>query len=167
MLTYPYLSLLLFLLFCTSFHLLTVAPFLDISNNDSGTKWTRLPTLCPYGSKPKLPVCSGCQTPIDKGSRMHKCLFHSQGFNLKGKTFQPCNVMYHAKCIKVGPPFRTRHYGKGTNGLQYPPCATNLPFICELCTTRTHLGRELDPHMVSDTTLLCLERMRMIDAAHA
>ena len=75
--------------------------------------------------------------------------------------------MYHPKCIRVGPPFRSRHYGKGTLGLQYPPCATNLPFICELCTVRAQLGREIDPLLSSDITLLLLERMRMIDAAHA
>ena len=51
--------------------------------------------------------------------------------------------------------------------MQYPPCATNLPFICELCTVRTHLGREPDAHCSTDMTLLMLERMRMIDAAHA
>ena len=75
--------------------------------------------------------------------------------------------MYHPPCIQVGSPFSSRHFGKGTNGLQYPPCATNLPFICELCTTRTQIGRELDPHIPSDKQLLRLERMRMIDAAHA
>ena len=75
--------------------------------------------------------------------------------------------MYHARCIRVGPPFRSRHFGKGTLGLQFPPCATSLPFICELCTVRAHLGRELDPLKSTDHTLLILERMRMIDAAHA
>ena len=95
------------------------------------------------------------------------CLFSKLGFTIKSQNFQPCNVLYHASCIKVGAPFRSRHFGKGTNGLQYPPCGTNLPFICELCTTRTHLGRELDPHSSTDMTLLILERMRMIDAAHA
>ena len=75
--------------------------------------------------------------------------------------------MYHPPCICVGPPFHSRHFGEGTLGLQYPPRATNLPFICELCTVRTHLGRELDPLLSSDLTLLSLERMHMIDAAHA
>ena len=67
----------------------------------------------------------------------------------------------------MGPPFSSRHFDSGTNGLQYPPCATNLLFICELCTTRTQTGRELDPYIASDHQLLRLERMRMIDAAHA
>ena len=75
--------------------------------------------------------------------------------------------MYHPKCITVGTPFCSHHFGKGTKGLQYPPCATDFPFICELCTTRTQLGRELDPQQSTDLGLLRLERMRMIDVAHA
>ena len=75
--------------------------------------------------------------------------------------------MYHSTCIRIGPPFKTRHFGTGTRGIQYPPCATNLPFICELCTTRAQLNRELDAHLPTDTYLLKLERMRMIDVAHA
>ena len=94
-------------------------------------------------------------------------MFFSSGFTVKSTSFRPCKVLYHSTCIKVGPPFKSRHFGKGTNGLQYPPCATNLPFICELCTTRTQIGRELDPHLPSDWQLLRLERMRMIDSAHA
>ena len=94
-------------------------------------------------------------------------MFYSKGFTCNGIDFLPCNVIYHPQCIKVGPPFRTRHYGKGTKGLQYPPLASKYPFICELCTTRTQLGRELSNFSTSDTTLLMLERMRMIDTAHA
>jgi len=42
----------------------------------------------------------------------------------------------------------------------------NFPFICELCTVRSVLRREL-ANSVPDRQLLCYERMRMIDAAHA
>ena len=94
-------------------------------------------------------------------------MFYSKGFTCKNITFQACEVIYHPQCIRVGSPFRTRHYGKGTRGTQYPPSATILPFICELCTTRTHLQRELDPNCQQDALLLMLERMRMIDTAHA
>ena len=76
-------------------------------------------------------------------------------------------MVYHPQCIKVGHPYCTRHYGNGTRGMQYPPCATILPFICELCTTRAHLRRELDPYSTDNNMLLLLERMRMIDTAHA
>ena len=94
-------------------------------------------------------------------------MFYNKGFTCKNITFQACEVIYHPQCIRVGSPFRTRHYGKGTRGTQYPPSATILPFICELCTTRTHLQRELDPNCQQDALLLMLERMRMIDTAHA
>ena len=157
----------LFHLFYTSFLPLIAEPFSSINFTSSTTNWTRLPTLCPYGSKRKSVLCTGYLLPVDSGLRVHMCLFSKLGFTIKSQNFQPCNVLYHASCIKVGAPFRSRHFGKGTNGLQYPPCGTNLPFICELCTTRTHLGRELDPHSSTDMTLLILERMRMIDAAHA
>ena len=115
----------------------------------------------------KLPTCTGCLLPIESDQAIHKCLFSSKGFTLHSKPFTPCKVRYHSKCIKVGHPFATRHFGKGTKGLQYPPCATSLPFICELCTTRTQLGRELDALSPEDILLLKLERMRMIDVAHA
>ena len=115
----------------------------------------------------KLPTCSGCLLPIDGSLAIHKCLFHTTGFKINSSTFSPCLVSYHSQCIKIGSPFSTRHFGKGTKGLQYPPCATILPFICELCTTRTQLGRELDPLSNTDVVLLQLERMRMIDVAHA
>lgn len=43
---------------------------------------------------------------------------------------------------------------------------SGLPFICELCTVRRVLGRELDPYRPEDKTLLQLERMRLIDMCH-
>lgn len=141
---------------------------MHIGNKETknGIGWTRLPTLCPLGSEKKLSVCTGCLLPIDDQDRYHTCIFQHRGFTVKDKVFPPCNVRYHAACITIGLPFRTRHFGRCTKGIQFPPCATNLPFICELCTVRTHLGREVDPYISSDTLLLSLERMRMIDAAH-
>ena len=121
------------------------------------TNWTHLPSLSPTGSKNRLTTCSGCLLPFNHHSNFHKCMFAQSGFQVKGKSFRPCKVIYHATCIKVGSPFTSRHFGRGTNGLQYPPCATNLPFICELCTTRTQIGRELDPLLPSDLQLLQLE----------
>ena len=111
--------------------------------------------------------CTGCRIPVYSGKGYHKCMFYNKSFTYKRKVFKPCTVAYHSGCIKVGEPFNTRHYGKGTRGIQYPPCATVLPFICELCTVRTYLQRELDPLNTKDTLLLMLERMRMIDSAHA
>ena len=154
------------LLYISSLHL-TVDPFSSTNFSNSMTTWTRLPTLSPFGSRKTSLPCSGCRLPIDTSVRVHKCTFYSSGFTLNSIVFKPCRVYYHPKCVKVGAPFRTRQFGKGTNGMQYPPCATNLPFICELCTVRTHLGREPDAHCSTDMTLLMLERMRMIDAAHS
>ena len=157
----------LFLLFCMSFHPSTVEKSLRNKCGVSNSDWTFLPSLSPFGSKMKLPPCTGCLLPIDKDQAIHKCLFSSKGFTLHSKQFTPCQVRYHSNCVKIGHPFSTRHFGKGTKGLQYPPCATSLPFICELCTTRTQLGRELDALSAEDKLLLQLERMRMIDVAHA
>ena len=166
-LTYLYLLFLLYLLwFITSLPLTATKATHSNGFNMMGN-WTHLPSLSPLGSKNKSTLCSGCLLPTDHQSKIHKCMFFSSGFKVKSISFRPCKVLYHPTCIKVGPPFKSRHFGKGTNGLQYPPCATTLPFICELCTTRTQIGRELDPHLPSDWQLLRLERMRMIDAAHA
>ena len=114
-----------------------------------------------------MTLCSGCHLPLETNSRHHKCIFHHRGFTITNISYQPCNVFYHPHCIKVGAPFQTRHFGKGTRGLQFPPCATILPFICELCTVRSHLQREIDPYVPTDDLLLRLERMRMVDVAHA
>jgi hypothetical protein len=65
----------------------------------------------------------------------------------------------------VGKPFKTRLV-RATLGLQYPPAMTHFPFICEACTVRAVLGRELT-WMSGDIQLLMLERMRLIDMAHA
>ena len=165
-LIYPYLLLQLFLSYYFTSHLLTDIWYTNKTGKSSN--WTYLPLVpCPFGSVKKLTNCTGCRTPIDIGTPVHKCMFYSKGFTCKNITFQACEVIYHPQCIRVGSPFRTRHYGKGTRGTQYPPSATILPFICELCTTRTHLQRELDPNCQQDALLLMLERMRMIDTAHA
>ena len=75
----------------------------------------------------------------------------------------PCGVAYHAECIRVGPPFSTRlRHGRG---LSFPPVKHWGTFICEKCTVRAVIGRELI--LQSDLELLCLERMRLIDMAHA
>lgn len=64
-------------------------------------------------------------------------------------------------------PFTSRLYNqKTTMGLQYPPKLVGFPFICELCTVRAHLNRELDSLDPNDIRLLALERARIIDLAH-
>lgn len=76
----------------------------------------------------------------------------------------PCHTSYHLKCFRAGVPFRTRLPKDG--GLCLPANLTVLPnFICECCTVRAVLGRELN-HGPEDTALLMLERLRLLDMIH-
>ena len=75
----------------------------------------------------------------------------------------PCGVSYHVSCFRVGPPFSTRLRRGG--GLAFPNIQYWGTFICELCTVRAVIGRELN--RPSDFDLLGLERMRIIDMANA
>jgi hypothetical protein len=68
--------------------------------------------------------------------------------------------VYHGKCIRAGPPFRTRL--PNGRGLAYPSGVPVPHFICECCQVRALLNRELD-RTHRDVALLMLERMRMID----
>ena len=70
----------------------------------------------------------------------------------------PCGTSYHPSCFRVGEPFTSRR--KGGEGLHLPPSAVWPNFICEACTVRQFVGRELVP---SDTQLLMLQRMRLLD----
>lgn len=74
----------------------------------------------------------------------------------------PCGVCYHTQCFRVGPPFTTRRLRNA--GLSFPPVGHWPHFICEACTVRAVLQRELiQPR---DRRLMALERMRIIDLAH-
>ena len=84
------------------------------------------------------------------------CIFASTGFD----NFAPCGGVYHTQCISVGPLFRSRRINKG--GLTFPRIKRWGSFICEVCTVRAYLGRELRS---TDVPLLLLERMRVIDIA--
>jgi hypothetical protein len=56
--------------------------------------------------------------------------------------------------------------GASNPGPQYPPAMTLFPFICESCTVRAVLGRDLT-WTSGDVQLLMLERVRLIDMVHA
>jgi hypothetical protein len=60
-----------------------------------------------------------------------------------------------------GAPFTSRLF-TNTRGLEYPSHLTSFTFICEGCTVRVFLKRELFDRL-TDIHLLKLERMRMID----
>ena len=106
----------------------------------------------------------GCEEPIGKLEWQHRCHFASQGFTFEGTDFRPCGTTYHLQCIVVGLPFRTRLAKDG--GLSFPAVAVSPPFVCEACTVRAMLGRELT-RGARDRTLLMLERMRLVDQAHS
>lgn len=78
-------------------------------------------------------------------------------------TALPCAVRYHVTCVRVGLPFQTRHR-TGAN-LCFPRVTEWPGFICEHCTVRAILDREL--RTVKDIRLVALERMRLIDVAHS
>jgi hypothetical protein len=69
-------------------------------------------------------------------------------------------VTYHRDCVKAGPPFVTRlEKEKGP----ILPFVKRPHFVCEMCTVRAELGRELR-RTDGDIQLLMFERMRMIDS---
>ena len=106
----------------------------------------------------------GCNNPLGQSNSILECAFAAKGFSLPtGRTrYKPCGSRYHAGCVKVGYPFFTRRTNQG--GLSFPKVSVWPNFICEACTVRAVLKREL--HNRNDTYLMCLERMRMLDMAH-
>jgi hypothetical protein len=152
---------LLSLLFFITSHLLYVPSKL------TGTmEWTHLPGCERYiGFGTKLNTHMGCKGYITPGSISNFCFFREIGYGLDGTFFTPCENQYHPECIKVGKPFKTRLV-RSTLGLQYHPAMAHFPFICEACSVRAVLGRELT-WTSGDIKLLMLERMRFMDIAHA
>lgn len=95
---------------------------------------------------------------------MLKCAFATSGFTLPTHApLPPCHVSYHTQCFRVGRPFTSRL--RRGEGLTFPKVKHWGTFICELCTVRAVLGREVSRQ--SDIELLRLERMRVIDMANA
>jgi hypothetical protein len=107
----------------------------------------------------------GCEGHIPPGSVSHFCLFRRIGYELDGTLFTTCESQYHPKCINAGKPVKTR-LARATLGIQYPPAMNQFPFICEACTVRAVLGRELT-WTSGDMQLLMLGCMRLIDMAQA
>ena len=132
------LVLTLLFLFLFSSYPLTGAVF-------DGENWTNLPhARYQDGCVPNSRLCSGCDRIVCRLVQHHVCLFHSSGFHIAGQTYSPCLTRYHAGCIRVGEPFRSRLV-RGMQGLGYPKAMVMFPFIYELCTVRENLGRELLP----------------------
>ena len=74
----------------------------------------------------------------------------------------PCHTVYHVRCFQAGPPFTTRL--RDNKGLVLPTLSIWPRFVCELCTVRATIGRELG--CKGDRWLLQLERMRVLDMMH-
>ena len=110
----------------------------------------------------KPTTCAGCLNPIPKHIRQYKCHFAEKGFFKGDITFNPCGITYHIDCIRVGEPFRSRLPGQ--QGLTFPDMGCLPVFVCEACSVRSVLMRELRT-TDCDLTLMKLERMRMIDTA--
>ena len=106
----------------------------------------------------------GCLFPLYRHTPQLKCRFFDTGFTICTTSFKPCLNRYHTTCFKAGVPFPTRL--KNNEGLRLPSSIKNWAhFICESCTVRAVLGRELH-RSPQDTSLLMLERMRIIDLAN-
>ena len=127
------------------------------------TGWTRLPDpLLITGMCARPNMCAGCSNPISPNIRKYRCHFANKGFQKNGVTYNPCGTTYHVGCIRVGEPFRSRLPHQ--QGLSFPDLDCFPLFVCEACTVRSVLNRELRP-TPTDVTLMKLERMRIIDMA--
>ena len=108
------------------------------------------------------PWCAGCRSFISGREDYLPCHFSSIGFPLGGGRSIPCGVSYHPRCFRAGLPFTSRkHQGAG---LSLPKTSGWPCFVCELCTVRAVLDRELGHPR--DTWLLRLERVRILDSLH-
>ena len=93
------------------------------------------------------------------------CRFARSGFPFPdGRRARPCGSSYHPKCFRVGEPFQTRL--RDEKGLMLPALSDFPGFICEACTVRAVLQRNLRSHG-ADWSLLALERMRLLDVLNS
>ncbi|CAJ1946038.1 unnamed protein product [Cylindrotheca closterium] len=121
------------------------------------SRWTRLPLPPPLGMPPKPHLCAGCQRGFSRKETETRlqCTFSAKGFG----RFRACGSTYHRDCFRAGEPFKTRRLRD--EGLTFPRHATWPNFVCEACTVRQYLQRELV--RADDLLLLMLERVRMLD----
>jgi hypothetical protein len=114
----------------------------------------------------RLTLCVGCEQPFSRRKPVvHVCHFQRRGFPLdetnEDSTWAtPCGVSYHADCICVEEPFRTRLGNQ--KGLICPSFPNRPHYVCELCQTRAILRREIQARS-NDIELLMMERKRTID----
>jgi hypothetical protein len=114
----------------------------------------------------------GCRGLLDQKRPILRCYFEDTSFELQEAAQAkpalmsvPCRSRYHEDCFKLSRPFVSRLAQE--KGLCLPTgFAAVIPaFICECCTVRAVLKRELTAHS-RDRGLMLLERMRILDTAH-
>jgi hypothetical protein len=94
------------------------------------------------------------------------CHFATKSFELQaGKWAVPCQTRYHAQCFRLSAPFTTRLSKNGGLGFTKGLASVIPLFVCECCTVRKVLQRELQ-RTTTDAGLLAMERMRTIDMVH-
>lgn len=109
-------------------------------------------------------MCGACSHPLSNPVTDLVCHFATKGFSYDDKTLcKPCGVGYHQVCFRAGPPFNCRR--RNREGLRFPKTRHWPLFICECCTVRSVLDRELGG--AQDRSLLRLERMRILDVANS
>jgi hypothetical protein len=108
--------------------------------------------------------CAGCWQTLEQRQPRISCSFGLSGFPFDGDNgthARPCDTRYHYGCVQLGPPFTT--CVKTRTGLHFSGKIRTLSsFICEACTVRAVLQRELRLDG-SDLVLLALERARLVD----
>lgn len=107
----------------------------------------------------------GCERLLKSDDDRLVCSFATAGFEQNGLLYLPCGTAYHPGCIVVGEPFRTRLAKE--KGLSFPKVPIIPNFVCEACTVRAVLKRELMRSKEDQALVLMLERMCMIDMACA
>jgi hypothetical protein len=114
------------------------------------------------GNRPQC--CAGCCQTLEQRQPRISCTFGLTGFPFDGDggmRARPCGTRCHYGCVQLGPPFTTRL--KIRAGLYFSgKIRTLTSFICEACTVRAVLQRELRLNG-SDLALVALERARLVD----
>jgi hypothetical protein len=105
----------------------------------------------------------GCHQSLPTDPFPVGCAFSDCGFLFSDDSWAyPCCLAYHTVCFWAGPPFYT--WRKDGSGLIFLRIKTWPTFICEACTVRSMLDRELTGF--THWKLMCFERMLVLDIAH-
>jgi hypothetical protein len=99
--------------------------------------------------------CAVCWRPLSSHEPQFLCHFCDTGFTAdNGIPLRACRTRYHPNCIRIGLPFQTR-LPKDRGLFCTPNLASFKHFVCEACTVRAALSRELGKR-VTDWRSSCL-----------